>query len=103
MENNNLFRELNPAEEREFRQYIRDEYAANYTPGEPMKVERDIWHPVCVEECDEINQQAARADMALTRIRRDLRSSTREPSPELLTLLFSASRDKLNQFIDGGF
>jgi len=43
----NLFRELNETEEKEFRQWARD----NYVPGEPA---REIWHPVVRDEWEKI-------------------------------------------------
>jgi len=44
-----LFRDLNPAEVAEFKQWAID----FYHPG--AVIERDIWHPVLVAECDRIN------------------------------------------------
>ena len=44
-----LFRELNAAERREFRESARE----NYTAGDP--IDRDLWHPVYVAECEAIN------------------------------------------------
>lgn len=43
-----LHRELNAAEEREFRQWAR----TNYKAGQPID---ETWHPVVQEECAEIN------------------------------------------------
>lgn len=46
----NFFRDLDDAEEKEFRQWARD----NYQPGQPVS---SIWHPVVRDECKRINQQ----------------------------------------------
>ena len=45
-----LFRTLDEAEEKEFRQWARD----NYKTGENIKL---IWHPVVQDECEKINQK----------------------------------------------
>jgi hypothetical protein len=44
-----IFRELNATETREFQQWA----LANYEPGEP--IDRELWHPVIVAQCDAIN------------------------------------------------
>ena len=49
-----IFRELNQAEAVEFIDWAND----NYKPGED--IDRDLWHPVVVRQCDRINQRAAR-------------------------------------------
>ena len=46
----NFFRDLDDAEEKEFRQWARD----NYQPGQAVS---SIWHPVVRDECNRINQQ----------------------------------------------
>jgi hypothetical protein len=46
----NLFRHLPPTEEREFRQWARE----NYEPYTPIK---GIWHPVVQDECVKINAE----------------------------------------------
>jgi len=46
-----LFRELNAAERGEFRESARD----NYNAGDP--IDRDLWHPVYVAECDAVNAE----------------------------------------------
>jgi len=45
-----LFRTLDEAEEKEFRQWARD----NYKTGENIQL---IWHPVVQDECEKINQK----------------------------------------------
>lgn len=45
----NPFRELSPKEEREFRQWARN----NYLRHTPIK---GVWHPVIQDECVRINQ-----------------------------------------------
>lgn len=45
-----LYRKLNPEEEKEFRQWARD----NYTPGTDIK---GAWHPIVRDECHKINQE----------------------------------------------
>ena len=47
-----FFKELTDAQVLEFEQSARDTYAA----GDP--IERDIWHPAYVAECDRINNKA---------------------------------------------
>jgi hypothetical protein len=47
----NLFRKLSEQEQKEFRQWARD----NYKPYDPIN---GVWHPVIQEECTEINRQA---------------------------------------------
>ena len=47
----NLFKQLSPEEEAEFRQWARE----NYTPFEPIK---GIWHPVVQDECRRMNEEA---------------------------------------------
>jgi hypothetical protein len=49
-----LFRELDDAEVAEFRAHAR----ANHKPGD--HIEREIWHPVIVAECELIDAQAGR-------------------------------------------
>jgi hypothetical protein len=44
-----LFRELDATERREFRESARE----NYTAGDP--IDRDLWHPIYVAECEAIN------------------------------------------------
>lgn len=44
----NLYRTLNKKEEKEFRQWARD----NYKPGEPIN---EMWHPVVEDECKKMN------------------------------------------------
>ena len=44
-----IFRELTEAEIAEFQQWAIE----NYKPFEP--IEREIWHPVIVAQCDAIN------------------------------------------------
>jgi hypothetical protein len=46
-----LFRELTPDEEKEFRQWARD----NYVPFEPIN---GTWHPVVQDECVRLNSAA---------------------------------------------
>lgn len=43
-----MFRDLDDNEEKEFRQWVRD----NYKKNDPIP---EIWHPVCVDECQIIN------------------------------------------------
>jgi len=45
-----LFRTLDESEEKEFRQWARD----NYKTGEEI---RSIWHPSIQDECGKINQE----------------------------------------------
>ena len=45
----NLFRELTESEEKEFRQWAKD----NYLPGAEIQV---IWHPVVQDECRKMNE-----------------------------------------------
>jgi hypothetical protein len=45
-----LYRRLNVQEEKDFRQWARD----NYVPHGPIE---NLWHPVIKEECDKINQE----------------------------------------------
>ena len=47
-----IFRELNSAEAVEFIDWAND----NYTAGDD--IDRDLWHPVVVRQCDRINQDA---------------------------------------------
>jgi len=44
-----LHRELNTIEEVEFVEWANDNYQAN------QPIDRDLWHPVIVQRCDEIN------------------------------------------------
>ena len=44
-----LFRELNSVEEVEFVEWANDNYQAN------QPIDRELWHPVIVKRCDEIN------------------------------------------------
>ena len=46
-----LFRELDAAEILEFRESARE----NYTAGD--RIDRDLWHPIYVAECDAINAE----------------------------------------------
>ena len=52
MSNSILFRELGDAEIAEFKAYARE----NHKAGDP--IEREIWHPVIVEECELIDREA---------------------------------------------
>jgi hypothetical protein len=45
-----LFRDLSEEEEREFRQWARDNY-------EPLNPILGIWHPVVQDECKKMNQE----------------------------------------------
>ena len=54
MSNSVLFRELDDAEVAEFRAHAR----ANHKPGD--HIEREIWHPVIVAECELIDAEAGR-------------------------------------------
>ena len=54
MSNSILFRELDDSEAQEFQEWAR----ANHKPGDP--IEREIWHPVVVAECELIDAQAGR-------------------------------------------
>jgi hypothetical protein len=47
----NLFRDLNDAEEKEFRQWARD----NYIPDSPIS---GAWHPVVRNECQKMNLES---------------------------------------------
>ena len=47
----NLFKQLSPEEEAEYRQWARE----NYRPFEPIK---GIWHPVVQDECRRMNEEA---------------------------------------------
>lgn len=49
-----IFRTLSNKEVREFQQSARDKHY----PG--AQIERDIWHPVYVAECDRINAEAVK-------------------------------------------
>ena len=44
-----LFRHLNAVEEKEFRQWAKD----NYKPLDPIK---GIWHPIIQDECKLMNE-----------------------------------------------
>lgn len=44
-----LHRELSEKETNEFKQWA----IANYTPGD--RIDRDLWHPVIVAQCDAMN------------------------------------------------
>jgi len=46
-----LFRELDPEEDKDFRQWSRN----NYTPGEEIP---DFWHPACQDEARRMNTEA---------------------------------------------
>ena len=46
-----LFRDLNDIEIQEFRQWARDNYKVNTT------IEREIWHPHIVMECELMNEE----------------------------------------------
>jgi len=48
--NGTLFRELNPEEQEDFKQWARD----NYTPLSPIK---GVWHPAVQRECTRINEE----------------------------------------------
>jgi len=67
-----LHRELNSIEEVEFIQWANDNYQAN------QPIDRDLWHPVIVQRCDEINsiyynrRNQAIIDRALSRIFTDV-------------------------------
>ena len=45
-----LFRELNEIEEKEFRNWARE----NYTP---LDIIKGIWHPVVQDECTKMNRE----------------------------------------------
>lgn len=45
-----MHRELSPEEEKEFRQWARD----NYSPYTPIS---GMWHPRVIEECSKINRE----------------------------------------------
>lgn len=45
-----MFRDLNLEEEKEFRQWARE----NYKPGDEIN---SVWHPVVRDECEKINQE----------------------------------------------
>jgi hypothetical protein len=45
-----FFRELDPIEEDDFRQWARD----NYIPGSDVNM---LWHPVVRDECDRITAE----------------------------------------------
>ena len=45
-----LFRHLNVSEEKEFRQWAKD----NYKPLDPIK---GVWHPIVQDECKLMNEQ----------------------------------------------
>ena len=45
-----FFKRLSPAEEREYRQWARD----NYQIGQRIPL---IWHPVLRDECNKMNQE----------------------------------------------
>tara|TARA_R100000808_G_scaffold410_3_gene2184 strand:+ start:1781 stop:1954 length:174 start_codon:yes stop_codon:yes gene_type:complete len=45
-----LFRHLNASEEKEFRQWAKD----NYKPLDPIK---GVWHPIVQDECKLMNEQ----------------------------------------------
>ena len=45
-----LFRHLNAVEEKEFRQWAKD----NYKPLDPIK---GVWHPIVQDECKLMNEQ----------------------------------------------
>jgi len=47
----NMFRDLNDIEIQEFRQWARDNYKVNTT------IEREIWHPHVVMECELMNEE----------------------------------------------
>jgi hypothetical protein len=47
---NSIFRDLSKEEEKEFRNWARE----NYTPGEEIK---RFWHPVVRDECIKINEE----------------------------------------------
>lgn len=51
-----MFRELSQQEEDEFRQWARD----NYEPFSAIK--EGIWHPIVVEECQNINKDQIAAE-----------------------------------------
>lgn len=46
----NMFRELTPEEEKEFRQWARDNYI-------PLSEIKGIWHPIIQDECVQINKE----------------------------------------------
>ena len=52
MSNSILFRELGDVEIAEFKAYARE----NHKAGDP--IEREIWHPVIVKECELIDREA---------------------------------------------
>ena len=52
MSNSILFRELGDVEIAEFKAYARE----NHKAGDP--IDREIWHPVIVEECELIDMEA---------------------------------------------
>lgn len=54
----NMFRELSPEEEKQFRQWARD----NYKPFTEIK---GIWHPVVQDECVKITKEQAVVDFRL--------------------------------------
>lgn len=51
----NIFRELTPEEEPEFRQWARKNY-------KPFTVINEIWHPVVQDECERMNKELEDAD-----------------------------------------
>ena len=52
-----MFRELSPEEEKEFRQWARD----NFTP---LRDEiNEVWHPVVKDECEIMNREAFAREM----------------------------------------
>ena len=50
-----LFRDLSADEEKEFRQWARD----NYTPYDEIK---GVWHPVVQDECVKINIESEKGN-----------------------------------------
>ena len=54
----NLFRELTPKEEKEFRKWARDNY-------EPFTEIKGIWHPVVQDECVKMSKEKVAFDFRI--------------------------------------
>ena len=52
----NLFRKLSPEEEKEFRQWAKDNYI-------PFTEILSIWHPIVQQECGNINVRTHREEL----------------------------------------
>ena len=103
MSNPLLHRELNSIEEVEFVEWANDNYQAN------QPIDRELWHPVIVRRCDEINsiyynrRNQEVINRALSRIYTDVITSYSEIDRDLKAIeemLAFVPKKNLRDYID---